>query len=164
LRTIITYSLALAVMAGANTEKAPNIVKDRIIQREEAQSDWLGPCSEPWHRKIRPAMGVERVTRRVDALIRCAVDEWSVPGGASYAIAIADRESSRWPWAVNEASGCLGTYQHIGSAWAGRAREYLEHAWFPWAWPVGALNARANVLVSIRMAHDPAIGWAPWGG
>jgi hypothetical protein len=127
-----------------------------------AHAEGTGPCSG-WFSNIRPAMGQARVQHRVEHLIDCAVRIWPVAGGNFYARSIAERESGDWPWAVNESSGCVGLFQHVASMWPGRARFYLHRGWFSrWAWDRGIspFSARANVLVSIRMAHSG--GWGPW--
>lgn len=123
-----------------------------------------GPCDEDrFH--VRPRMGHELVGRKVRGLIRCAEDRWDVPGGAPKAIAVAECESGLWPWA--HGNGNLGIFQQREPYWVGRARTYLERSWFSaHRWeriltvPQGAYLARANVLVSIRMAHRG--GWGPW--
>ena len=113
---------------------------------------------------VRPAMGAETVERKVAALIRCAVRRYSVPGGAATALRIARCESGEhlWPWAYS--NGNAGVFQQRIAYWPGRARAYLRASWFPvhYADVVdhGWFRARANVLVSIRMAH--AGGWGPW--
>lgn len=124
-----------------------------------------GPCSDPDF-EVQPSMGGEKVRRRMVALIRCATDKWSVPGGLAKALDVAYCESGAnlWPWAGY--MGSLGVFQQNGKYWQGRVNTYLKPSWFPGQWkrihnvPEGAYNARANVLVSIRMAH--AGGWGPW--
>jgi hypothetical protein len=105
-------------------------------------------------------MGQARVHHKVEHLIDCAVRIWPVAGGNFYARSIAERESHMWPWALNTSSGCAGLYQHVQSLWAGRVAAYWNPAWF-WRVP-SVFNARANVIVSIRMAHSG--GWGPWSG
>jgi hypothetical protein len=105
-------------------------------------------------------MGPARVHHKVEHLIDCAVRIWPVPGGNFYARAIAERESHMWPWAQNPSSLCSGVYQHVLSLWEGRVAKFWNPAWF-WRFP-SVFNARANVIVSIRMAHTS--GWGPWGG
>jgi len=91
-------------------------------------------------------------TWQVKQLIRCAAERWSVPGGPAMALAIADRESHYQPRAYNP-SGCAGIYQHMLRYWPGRAAEYGFHGW-------SAFNARANIIVTMRMVH--LSGWGPW--
>lgn len=137
-----------------------------------ADADGRGPCSG-WFSEVRPDMNRNGVAgdigdkalvrHRVEHLIDCAVRIWPVAGGTYYARAIAERESGFWPWAQNPSSLCSGLYQHVLSLWPGRAQAFLRRDWFsPWRWSRGisVFDARANVLVSIRMAH--AGGWGPW--
>jgi hypothetical protein len=106
------------------------------------------------------APGVQR--QHVKNLIGCATDHWPVPGGEGAALCIAERESHLDPHAYTPSSGASGLYQHLRRYWGGRARRYLERAWFPnSAWTPSPFKARANVIVAIRLAHN--IGWGPWG-
>ena len=92
-------------------------------------------------------------TFQVKKLIRCAAEHWNVPGGADLALHIADRESHYYPNAYNP-SGCAGIYQHMLRFWPGRAASFGFQGW-------SAYNARANIIVTMRMVH--ADGWGPWG-
>lgn len=121
-----------------------------------------GPCSAPRFAYITRSEGRNHITTDVKALIGCAVREWSVPGGVTTALCIANRESGFWPWAHNESSDARGLFQHLQRYWPDRATNDLHQWWMPNVWVPGAYNARANVLVSIRMAHRG--GWGPWGG
>jgi hypothetical protein len=93
-------------------------------------------------------------TFQVKQLIRCAAEHWNVPGGADLALYIADRESHYYPNAYNP-SGCAGIYQHMLRYWPGRATSFGFRGW-------SAYNARANIIVTMRMVRDG--GWGPWGG
>ncbi len=95
----------------------------------------------------------QKGTYQVRRLIRCAANHWHVPGGASLALAIANRESKFHPNAYNP-SGCAGIYQHMLRYWPGRAAEYGFRGW-------SAFNARANIIVTMRMVNRS--GWGPWG-
>ena len=122
-----------------------------------------GPCDEDRY-DVKPAMGHETVHAKVAALIGCAVRRWDVDGGLSKALDVAQCESGLWPWAVGGDN--LGVFQHKARYWAGRVHALLRREWFyqlrdgkPDTIP-SAFNARANVLVAIRMVHGG--GWGPW--
>ena len=90
----------------------------------------------------------ERAVRR---LIRCAAERWKVPGGPHKAIAVARCESGFDPRASGNGNG--GVFQHRIVYWPGRART--------WGFPRASVyNGRANVIVSVRMAHR--FGWGAW--
>jgi hypothetical protein len=91
----------------------------------------------------------------VKQLIRCAEDRWSVPGGAEMALYVANRESHFQPTAYNDASGASGIYQHLRLYWPGRADAYGFGGW-------SAFNARANIMVTMRMVHRLG-SWSHWG-
>ncbi len=100
-------------------------------------------CNYDWHKG----------TWQIKQLIRCAAHYWKVPGGADTALAIADRESHFHPTAYNP-SGCAGIFQQMLRYWPGRASAYGFAGW-------SAFNARANIIVSMRMVARG--GWGPWG-
>ena len=91
----------------------------------------------------------------VKQLIRCAEDRWSVPGGASTALYVAGRESHFEPKAYNSYSGASGIFQHLRRYWPGRADAFGFDGW-------SAFNARANIMVTMRMVHRLG-SWSPWG-
>ena len=126
-----------------------------------------GPCPIRW--RFEPVSEHRgEIELAVRKLIRCAVRRWPVPGGASKALEVFECESGWWPWAIGGDN--LGVGQHKDDYWPSRARRLLKRAWFPgrrFPAPYGspgdrrlAFNARANVLVSVRMAHR--VGWGPW--
>lgn len=139
----------------------------------EPQQKRLGPCNSSRF-DVRPAMGGEKIRRRMEDLIACAVERWPVPGGLSKALDVAYCESGDhlWPWAHYDVPGddapfgCSGVFQHNTKYWTPRVREFLRPGWFTQSeWrriltPKGAFNPRANVLISIQMAHRG--GWGPW--
>jgi transglycosylase-like protein with SLT domain len=88
----------------------------------------------------------------VKQLIACAARHWGVPGGVATALAVASRESHFDPRAYNP-SGCAGIYQHMLRYWPGRARQFGFTGW-------SAFNARANIIVTMKMVHGG--GWGPW--
>ena len=91
----------------------------------------------------------------VKQLIRCAEDRWHVPGGPSMALYVANRESEFQPKAYNGYSGASGIFQHLRRYWPGRADAFGFNGW-------SAFNARANIMVTMRMVHR-AGSWSDWG-
>lgn len=129
-----------------------------------AEASGFGPCSQDRF-DVRPRMGHAKVERKMRALIRCATDRWNVSGGISQATRVASCESGLWPWAIGGSN--YGIYQHNIYYWFDRVDRWLSPRWFnDHQWErlqtrrSGALLARANVIVGIRMAH--AGGWGPW--
>jgi hypothetical protein len=94
-------------------------------------------------------------TWHVRQLIRCAEERWPVPGGASTALYVADRESHFEHDAYNSYSGASGIFQHLRRYWPGRAQAFGFRGW-------SAFNARANIMVTMRMVHHLG-SWSPWG-
>jgi hypothetical protein len=97
----------------------------------------------------------------VEQTIYCAARHWPVPGGASYALFVASCESGSDLVDAYVGDGYAGPFQQAVAYWHGRRRSY-DDAVGP-ALDVaraGARRPRANVLVSIRMAHR--LGWSPW--
>ncbi len=90
-------------------------------------------------------------TYQVKQLIRCAARRWHVPRGPVGAVAIAGCESHFDPGAYG--GGNAGVFQQNLTYWPGRADAFG----FPGA---SAYNARANIIVSVRMAHRS--GWGAW--
>jgi hypothetical protein len=88
---------------------------------------------------------------QVKQLIKCAARRWDVPGGPSEALSVARCESRYDPDARNGTH--LGVFQQASKYWPGRAKTYG----FP---GFSAFNGRANIIVSVRMAHR--VGWGPW--
>jgi hypothetical protein len=127
---------------------------------------WRGPCEGWWMgENLTPAIWNEDPARGEQMMMRLIVCTFAVwaPGESAYALAIADRESSFYPWAANP-SGCLGLFQHQVAYWSGRVQAYLWKGW--WGpnveWPVSPYDPRANAIAAARMVHDS--GWGPWGG
>ncbi len=108
------------------------------VPRSICRIDWQ---EGPWH---------------VKRLIRCANIAGAFPEGPPKALAIADRESGFRPKAYNSYSGASGIYQHLRRYWPGRPSAFGFSGW-------SAFNARANIIVTIRMVHRVG-SWAPWGG
>lgn len=97
-------------------------------------------------------------TQDVRRTIVCATERWSVPGGASRALEIAACESGA-DLLDRSTDGYAGTFQQTVRYWPGRRATYNPDAWEQQLHR-SVFNPRANVVVSIRMAH--AGGWGPW--
>jgi len=117
-----------------------------------------GPCAVHWRR----AWVEEGDVRPIRRLIRCAARRWPVPGGPEAALEVARCESGFRPdaYADGDAGAYAGVYQHRLAYWPARARSLLRPAWFGGRAVPSAYNARANVVVAVRMAH--ASGWGAW--
>jgi len=130
LASMLTIAPATSLMNAAHAREAD-------VSRQVCQIDWR---KGRWH---------------VKQLIRCAERRWSVPGGPSTALRVADRESNFQPKAYNSYSGASGIFQHLRRYWPGRADAYGFDGW-------SAFNARANIMVTMRMVHRLG-SWSAWG-
>jgi hypothetical protein len=94
-------------------------------------------------------------TWHLKQLIKCAARRWDSPGTPTKAVEVARCESHLDPDAYNP-NGYAGLFQQATRYWPGRADR--------WGQPDRSVyNARANIIVSIRMAR--ALGsWSAWGG
>jgi hypothetical protein len=110
-------------------------------------------------RSVAPVSGASRLCPidwrqsawHVKRLIRCAADHYDV--SQRKALYVAWRESRYLPYAYNGAGPAAGVFQHLLRYWPDRADTYG----FPDRSP---FNARANILVTMRMVRD--LGWSPW--
>jgi hypothetical protein len=109
-----------------------------------------GPCDV--HRRVD-----ETVQQHSKRVIRCAVERWSVPGGAEKAICIADAESGLNPEARSAGGEYLGLFQHLAKAWPDRYREWTRESW---ELDETALSGRTNAIVTARIVN--AEGWGVW--
>ena len=102
-------------------------------------------CSYEW----------EDGTWHLKQLIRCAARRWDSPGSPRKAVQVARCESHLDPDAYNS-GGYAGLFQQSVRYWPDRADR--------WGQPDRSVyNARANIIVSIRMAR--ALGsWSAWSG
>lgn len=134
----------------------------------QAQAKPVIPCDGRRVRHIVPRLGAVEVRHRVrKLLLPCAVARFPVSGGLPMADCVIDRESNYWVWAKNPSSSATGLFQVLDSTWTSwfHAYDKVRH-WIKRATPnVPLLDKRlvgyANVMLSIRAAHD---SWAPWGG
>jgi hypothetical protein len=109
-----------------------------------------GPCD--LHRRDG-----ETLRSHSTRLIRCAVDEWEVPGGVEKALCIAETESHLNPKAVSEDGAYVGLYKHSAEAWPDRFLEWTEPGW---ELDHRATSGRSNAIVTMRMVN--ANGWGSW--
>jgi hypothetical protein len=94
----------------------------------------------------------KRSTYQLKRLIRCAARRWDVSGGPDKAVSVARCESRFDPDAYNP-GGYAGVYQQATRYWPSRASTYGFRDY-------SVYNGRANIMVSVRMAHRG--GWGPW--
>jgi hypothetical protein len=94
----------------------------------------------------------KRSAYQLKRLIRCAARRWDVTGGPDKAVSVARCESRFNPHAYNP-GGYAGVYQQATRYWPTRATAYGFRDY-------SVYNGRANVMVSVRMAHRG--GWGPW--
>jgi hypothetical protein len=93
-----------------------------------------------------------RSTYQLKRLIRCAARRWRVAGGPDKAVRVA-RCESRFNARAYNPGGYAGVYQQATRYWRRRARTYGFR-------DSSVYNGRANVMVSVRMAHRA--GWDAW--
>ncbi len=128
----------------------------------QAAWQWSGPC-DGWRygETLTHDTPVAVRQRRMRRLIRCIFDRFA-PAEASFAVVIAERESSLYPWAYNRATDCRGLFQHLGRYWPGRVEAYLERDWYRRdKWPeLSAFNPHANAIAAAKMVR--ASGWGAW--
>ena len=94
----------------------------------------------------------KRSAYQLKRLIRCSARRWSVRGGPDKAVAVARCESRFNPNAYNP-GGYAGVYQQATRYWPSRATTYGFRNY-------SVYNGRANIMVSVRMAHRT--GWGAW--
>jgi hypothetical protein len=98
--------------------------------------------------------------REVVLTIDCAVEKWPVPNApnGNTPTQVAACESGLQADASN-GGRYLGIFQHSAHYWPGRVDAFAPRTWDK---PLGAsaLNARSNIVVSIRMVAGD--GWGPW--
>lgn len=93
--------------------------------------------------------------------IRAAATRWHVPGGPDFALSVAHCESGSDLQDAYAGDGFAGPLQEAVRYWPHRRAAY-NHAVGPRleVGRAGARLPRANVLVSIRIAH--LYGWSGW--
>ncbi len=94
-------------------------------------------------------------TSHIERLIRCAARRWDSPGTPAKAVEVARCESHLRPGAYNP-NGYAGLFQQSTRYWPDRAHR--------WGQPHRSVfNARANIIVSVRMARSLG-SWSAWAG
>ena len=112
----------------------------------DAQAVPLRVCDNEW----------QKGTWHIKQLIGCAARRWPVPGGAYKAIAVAACESHLNPRALSSGGSYAGLFQQSTLYWPSRAMQYGQG-------DRSVYNGRANIIVSIRMAHANG-SWSAWAG
>ena len=131
---ILTALLAVSPLRSSAGASTTDTSRARVLRRSVCDYDW------------------KRSTYQLKRLIRCAARRWNVNGGPDKAVRVARCESRLDPDAYNS-SGYAGVYQQATRYWPTRARSYGFRDY-------SVYNGRANVIVSVRMAHRG--GWSPW--
>jgi hypothetical protein len=175
MKRLLTIAL-LATVLGANTAaagvqlgtRAPDPPKPRPTPQPHPAKPtgrWIGPCEGWWlGENLTPELWHHDPERGETMMMRLIVCVFAVfaPGQSAYALAIADRESSFYPWAKNPYSSASGIMQHLATYWPGRAAAYLHRGWFgKGAWPASVWDPRAQAIVTARMV-GPEGDWSPW--
>jgi hypothetical protein len=135
-RHVLTALMIAALVAAtgpASSATRGNVARPGISHRI---------CSYDW----------SKGTWQLKQLIKCAARNWKVAGGPDKALSVARCESRFNPKAYNT-GGYAGVFQQSIFYWPGRARAYGFR-------DRSVYNGRANIIVSIRMAHRE--GWGPW--
>ena len=136
-RALIAASLLTAVIMsfpGVTTSQA-------MVQRDQARLVSTKICPIDWRAS----------SWHVKQLIRCAAAHHGV--SESTALYVAWRESRYRPSAYNAGGEAAGIYQHLLKYWPERAADFGFKDW-------SAFNARANIMVTMRMVRE--YGWGPW--
>lgn len=134
-RAVIAASILTAVIMSFPT------ATNAGVQRDVARPTTTRLCPIDWRQS----------TWHVKKLIRCAAEHYNI--SQRRALYIAWRESRYQPDAYNRVGRAAGIYQHLLKYWPDRADSYGFPDW-------SAFNARANILVTMRMVRD--YGWSPW--
>jgi hypothetical protein len=132
--TLLLAAAPLVSSAGATDTATTDRTAERRVARRICDYDW------------------KRSTYQLKRLIRCAARRWDVAGGPDKAVSVARCESRFDPEAYNS-GGYAGVYQQATRYWPSRATTYGFRDY-------SVYNGRANIVVSIRMAHRS--GWGPW--
>ncbi|MCI0636103.1 MAG: hypothetical protein L0206_19630 [Actinobacteria bacterium] len=136
----MTRRLLVAALASASL-----LAPAHAAVAAEAQEVPLLVCDIDWRQG----------TWHIKRLIRCAARRWDSPGTPTKAVEVARCESHLRPDAFNP-NGYAGLFQQPIARWPERADRYGQP-------DRSVFNARANIIVSVRMAR--ALGsWSAWSG
>lgn len=157
MKRMMIVSLLLIGLTGTNAwafEPAPVPTNRQYAQAVEAQrSERSGPCTGyEWQR--------HRFHEERERLLRCIKRRWPIRYSRAHRIGHRESGADLAYWAVNPTSGACGIFQHIPSYWKSRARHYLKPRWFGGDPVPSCKNARANMIVSVRMMHQGL--WSHW--
>ena len=139
---LLTAAPLISAVAAADTPHGTTSSSSTTTQRTAARTLPRRICDIDW----------KRSPFQLKRLIRCAARRWDVAGGPDKAVAVARCESRLNPRAYNP-GGYAGVFQQATRYWPSRATIYGFHDY-------SVYNGRANIMVSIRMAHRG--GWGPW--
>jgi len=158
MRRAIVYAAAIATLLSGGAIAATEASAEARL----ADSQTAAPGTQLEREdEIRYATSDGRLgwsTIDVKRTIRAAVARWSVPGGYTFALSVARCESGA-DLLDSSSDGYTGTFQQSTRYWRGRRAAYNPPTWDK-PLPMAAANPRANVVVSIRMAHGS--GWDAW--
>lgn len=161
MKRIVTAAIAALLTAGAmgppgNAAEARRADSPAAGRFEANREDWR----EATCRYARLDGEHRYSIREVARAIECSTERWRVPGGTEGALCIARRESGLRPDADNPSSSAAGVYQWIDDSFDGAYRSHPELV-RRWGLRDSVWNARTNVVLAIRHAHD-AWSWSTW--
>ena len=140
------------------------VVISTLISIFGMQSGTAQDDIKPWRSDECRFGGVDQAAwtvREIKLTMDCAIDKWSVPGGFDKALDVALCESGA-DLKDPGGDGYAGTFQQSERYWSDRQSRLEPRSWDR-DLSENAANPRANVVVSIRMAH--ASGWErDWKG
>jgi hypothetical protein len=140
--TLLLTAAPLISAAGASTSSTGNVSTGTTTEATTSRMLSGRICDIDWRRS----------PFQLKRLIRCAARRWNVAGGPDKAVRVARCESRLDPKAYNP-RGYAGVYQQATRYWPSRATDYGFRDY-------SVYNGRANIMVSVRMAHRG--GWGPW--
>lgn len=159
-RTFILVALVFSSLAVTSPAVGRVLDRAEIVQTETRDAEnRFGPNWRWRYCKFQSLGRVVWSRSEVHKTIHCAIEHF--PTSHATADYVADRESDYQHDAWNSSSGACGVYQHLSRYWPGRV-DAFNGARPRWDLAGSCKDARANILVTMRMAHGD--GWGPWGG